>query len=72
MILVFNTGVSSDPGQAGSIPVRLRWPSDLAWLWVSIVMTCCPNVGEPLGWIGEPSGWVKTSDLQLVPSGGPS
>jgi hypothetical protein len=26
MILVFKTGVSSDPAQAGSIPVRLREP----------------------------------------------
>jgi hypothetical protein len=24
MLLVFKTGVSSDPAQAGSIPVRLR------------------------------------------------
>jgi hypothetical protein len=26
MFLVFKTGVSSDPAQAGSIPVRLREP----------------------------------------------
>jgi hypothetical protein len=39
MILVFKTGVSSDPAQAGSIPVRLRYPSGLADLRSPVVVT---------------------------------
>jgi hypothetical protein len=33
VILVFKTGVSSDPAQAGSIPVRLREPLNLLPPW---------------------------------------
>ncbi|BAL91127.1 hypothetical protein AMIS_59070 [Actinoplanes missouriensis 431] len=65
LLAVFKTDVTRDPGQAGSIPVRLRhnqhgWERvQWAWIvggWYPVPMWCCPILAckpPPHDW-GDP------------------